>query len=181
MLVDTLPTGVRQGPFIGLHIRRGDKLIREAKLIETKVYLEEAFAYLNKSVYSHAGNLPAECSGRRTPLPAEVLGIHVASDDLNVVEEVKELAPKFFESVVDIVYISAGTGEFEKKMNIPTQGYIQTYWSTVYLLVDMQQLVNANLFVGIFLSSIGRMVYLLRSQNAAIGVEPNFREWRPTH
>ncbi|CAM9412918.1 unnamed protein product [Choristocarpus tenellus] len=183
-ILDGMPRGIREGPVVALHIRRGDKVKQhEALKTETKVYLQMAFDYLNATAGIEAPDLqPSECCGRQMPRPSEVKGIYVASDDWHVVEEVRELAPLYFESASDIVYISDGVEgmmDFPKLEKIPTGTHCQTYLSILYFLVDLHQLAAAALFVGTFSSNIGRLVFLMRSHCAAISVEERTRYWRP--
>ncbi|CAM9616590.1 unnamed protein product, partial [Choristocarpus tenellus] len=158
-VLERMPLSVREGPFIGMHIRRGDK-IREAPPVETKVYLETALAYM--TACSYEGDLPEECDERRTPSPAEIRAIYLASDDKDVEKEVRELAPNFFKSDIDIVFASAGIKGFDLAHKTPTTTQHQTYWTQLFFLVDVEQLVNADLFVGTFSSNAGRLIYLLR-------------------
>eukprot|EP00904_Undaria_pinnatifida_P001895 jgi/Undpi1/11706/HiC_scaffold_36.g14001.m1 len=93
-------------PFIAIHIRRGDKIRQNSALLQdTEAYLAAALRYTEENP---------------TGTPAEAIkGIWVASDDKNMVDEVRSLAHEYFPSVnsEDIVYVAAGVAGGAK---IPT-------------------------------------------------------------
>ncbi|CAM9561424.1 unnamed protein product [Choristocarpus tenellus] len=178
LVLERMPLSVREGPFIGIHIRRGDKIL-EAAPVETKVYLETALAYM--TVCSCEDDLPEGCGERRTRSPTEIRAIYLASDDRDVEKEVRELAPNYFKSDIDIVFASAGIKGFQLPDATPTFTKDQTYWTQLFFLADVKQLVNADLFVGTFSSNVGRLIYVLRKHVSAISVpEQRGRDWRPS-
>lgn len=107
-----LPVGVREGPYVALHIRRGDKLVSEAELVPVVNYLELAVKSLVEQ-YMACRDSQSEletCQGRSHPLPCDIRGIYVASDDSSVVEEVRKLVPNHFPNIApdEIVFVSDG-------------------------------------------------------------------------
>lgn len=107
-----LPAGVREGPYVALHIRRGDKLKYEAKLVPTEKYLNLT---KNSLVAQHkaCADSPLElemCQGRSHALPHDIRGIYVASDDNGVVDEVRNLLPEYFPNIApdEVVFLSDG-------------------------------------------------------------------------
>lgn len=109
-----LPVGVREGPYIGLHIRRGDKLAHEADLTPAKDYLTVAVSALLRRSEECTGaeqlRLDDECQMGTPLLPEHIKGIFVASDDGLVAEEIRELTPMFLPNVKaeNVVYMSDG-------------------------------------------------------------------------
>lgn len=109
-----MPSGVRKGPYIGLHIRRGDKLLaHEAELTPAENYLAVAVSALlrRNEEYTGAQQLLLDQNKMVTPLlPKDIKGLYVASDDALVVREIRELSPKFFPNVTaeNVVYMSDG-------------------------------------------------------------------------
>lgn len=49
----------------------------------------------------------------------------------------------------------------------------------IYLLHDINRMVNADLFVGTFSSNLGRFVGTLRNNVGSIGVEAKREHWKP--
>lgn len=153
-----------ESKYIGLHIRRGDKLIKEALLTETKVYLEEAVSYLkNKNVHV-----------------SEIKGIWLASDDPTVLYEVQYLSAEYFPDIKieNIEYISAKNTD-----EVKTQAFEQSYKPFINLLSDFERLSKAFVFVGTYSSNIGRFVTVLResfgfSRDSSISVD-NPPVWFP--
>ncbi|CAM9235847.1 unnamed protein product, partial [Laminaria digitata] len=139
-------------PFIGLHIRRGDKLrgrdIRFKHDVED--YLAEAVHYLEQ-----------EPNGSSVDA---VKGIWVASDATSVVSEVRALADAYFPSVLseDIVFVAGGVPGGVQTERMTTRSNKQGYGSFVYLLADLEQLAAADVFVGTCSSNLGRLVMVLR-------------------
>ncbi|CAM9470553.1 unnamed protein product, partial [Hapterophycus canaliculatus] len=83
-------------PYVGFHIRRGDKVAEgEAAKVETPKYLEAALKYYQD----------------RSPREAEkIKAIWVASDDKDAVKEVRAIVRDYFPKVADqdVVWISGG-------------------------------------------------------------------------
>ncbi|CAM9447993.1 unnamed protein product, partial [Laminaria digitata] len=136
--------------FLGIHVRRGDKLIKEAKAVGVKEYLKAAVEYFeNKTTRTGVDGITA---------------IWVASDDPNIVAEVRTLAPAYFPNVPSgaIVYVANGVKGGSNTKGVDTTTRMQGYGSFVYILADLEQLAAAELFVGTFSSNVGRLVMLLR-------------------
>jgi len=150
--INLIESNIFNEPYIGLHIRRGDKVIYgEAKAVEVEEYLMEAKKYVN--------NID------------EIKGIWVASDDMNVINEVRDLSSIYFPNILkeNIIYAtSEGINEKKSKewsmynMPITTRSKFQEYKSFVYLFSDIERLSNAEVFVGTFSSNMGRIVHVAR-------------------
>lgn len=137
----------QESPFLGLHVRRGDKLsTHEATLIPLEEYFKSAINYLNESKIS----------------VDDIAGIWLASDDPTVISETRELASVYFPNIHDdlIVHSSAN-----KKQEAETTSVSQGYRSFVYLISDLEQLSKAEVFVGTFSSNLGRHVATMREVN----------------
>ncbi|CAM9400430.1 unnamed protein product, partial [Hapterophycus canaliculatus] len=146
------PTGVfRESPFLGLHIRRGDKVTSgEAAWHPGEEYLDAAVAYLE---------------GDESELGVEdITGIWIASDDSRVVDEIKVLAPSYLPRVDNstIFWASGGVEGGPEVERTATRTDKQTYAGFVYALADLQQLTTADVFVGTYSSNLGRLLALLR-------------------
>ena len=170
--INTIEYKILNEPYIGLHIRRGDKVIYgEAKAVEVEEYLMEA----KKSV----NNID------------EIKGIWVASDDMNVINEVRDLSSTYFPNVLkeNIIYTtSEGINEKKSKewstynMPITTRSKFQEYKSFVYLFSDIERLSNAEVFVGTFSSNMGRIVHIAREsknkpRNSSISLDVTWFPW----
>ncbi|CAM9350478.1 unnamed protein product, partial [Laminaria digitata] len=137
-------------PFLGLHVRRGDKLRAEANAIAVEEYLKTAANYFEDEYMLTGVNV--------------IKAIWVASDDPDVVDEVRTLAPAYFPNVPSeaIVYVAFGMAGGPATRGVDTTTRTQGYGSFVYILADLEQLAAAELFVGTFTSNVGRFVVLLR-------------------
>lgn len=148
-------------PYIGLHIRRGDKIsMREAHYIDTKKYLENALDYLES-----------------INMVDEMKGIWVASDDIDVVGEVRELVVDYFPNIPknEIIYISSG---FENE--VTTHSIKQKYSSFMYLMADLEKLSDSSVFIGTYSSNIGRLVAIIREGNGKdrkSSISLDIKEW----
>lgn len=107
-----LPTGVTEGPYVALHIRRGDKLMFEAELVPTVNYLNIAMKSLvaQQKTCAEFPQQRKTCEKRLHTLPPDIRGIYVASDDSGVVDEVRRLAPNYFPNVApdDVIFLADG-------------------------------------------------------------------------
>ena len=142
--VDLVKNKFQKSPYLGMHIRRGDKLIHEAKKVETEDYMEAVIDYIKS---------------KESLTVDEITSIWVASDDITVVNEVRNITSMYFPSVErqDVVKEeSPGIKE------VPTHTSKMDYWSFVYIIADIEKLVEADIFVGTFSSNIGRLVAILR-------------------
>lgn len=126
-------------PYLGLHIRRGDKVSTgEAESTPVDVYMQTASAYLDENTI-------------------DVEGIWVASDEVGILEEVRDLSEIYFPHISreNIVYNSG-------KKEVITRSKWQGYSSFVTLVSDMNKLANSEVFVGSFSSNLGRLVTVFR-------------------
>ena len=143
--VDLVKNKFQKSPYLGMHIRRGDKLIHEAKKVETEDYMEAVVDYIKIKEYN---SLTVD----------KIMGIWVASDDITVVNEVRNITSMYFPSVErqDVVK------EESPEIKIPTHTDNMDYWSFVYIIADIEKLVESDIFVGTFSSNIGRLVAIIR-------------------
>ncbi|CAM9441349.1 unnamed protein product [Ectocarpus sp. 13 AM-2016] len=187
-----MPLSVRKGPYIGLHIRRGDKLLaHEADLTPAEDYLTVAVSALlrrNEECTGAQQLLLDECKTVTPLLPKHIKGLYVASDDGLVVQEIRELSPMFLPNVAaeNVVYMSDGKVngmDHTFSLGFPSgaclNAFTQDYSAMIYLLHDIDVLTNADIFVGTFSSNLGRFITTLRGESkGSFGAEPDKR-WRP--
>ncbi|CAM9245302.1 unnamed protein product [Ectocarpus sp. 13 AM-2016] len=162
---------MRQQNYVGMHIRRTDK-IKEAQLTATKIYFENAANYLNSSA--------------STVDVTDITGLWLSADDDSVIDEVKEMVSKYFpgttpDSVlcvtgrVPVAILPAGTVNSVEDRN--------TYEAMVLLFAEMRMLAGANVFSGTLSSNLGRLVALMRyssqkpHDSTLSGDRP--QRWRP--
>ncbi|CAB1104168.1 GT23 [Ectocarpus sp. CCAP 1310/34] len=141
----------QESPFLGLHIRRGDKVSQgEASMYLCEEYLETAVEFLE-------GNDSQLSVG-------DIKGIWVASDEPKVIAKVKQIAQDYLPNVSegDIFWASGGVEGGPEIERTATRTDQETYADFVYTFADLQQLTAADLFVGTFSSNIGRLLVLLR-------------------
>ncbi|CAN0094322.1 unnamed protein product, partial [Laminaria digitata] len=157
-------------PFLGIHVRRGDKLQKEAKAFAVEEYLKAAADYFEEE------STPTGVDG--------IKAIWVASDDPGIVDEVRPLAPAYFPNVTSeaIAYVANGVTGGVNTTGVDTVTVRQGYGSFVYFLADLEQLAAAELFVGTFSSNVGRFVVLLREglgkpRNSTISLDR--KSWYP--
>lgn len=145
------------GPIVGLHVRRTDKLVKEAQYHSLLEYMTEVEDYYDKLDFGNAG-VPAK---RR---------VYIASDDPSVLIEAKEMYP---------TYIILG---FEDVMNSAS---VQTRSSTTGLdgiILDTHILSKCDFTVCTFSSNVCRMVYEMRTVNKTlwtsspvVSIDSNYR------
>ena len=143
--VDLLKNKFKKSPYLGMHIRRGDKLVIEAKKVETEDYMEAVVDYIK----SKDNSLTLD----------KIMGIWVASDDITVVNEVRNITSMYFPNVERQDVVKAERPKIKK---VPTYTKNMDYWSFVYIIADIEKLVESDIFVGTFSSNIGRLVAILR-------------------
>lgn len=129
--------------YAALHVRRGDKLVSEAKLTDTRRYVEA----VRQSKH-------------------ELDAYFVSTDDYSVVEELRSLYPNC---------------DFRTNCSPTARGYQQSDFNAsdpayrrkemLVLMVDLEMLTRADLFVGTFSSNIGRFVALRRGLENSISLD----------
>ncbi|CAM9766126.1 unnamed protein product [Scytosiphon promiscuus] len=180
-----MPDGVKVGPYVGLHIRRGDKLAHEAKLTPVEKYLNVTVTELLKRYtqctdgqYTSSTN---KCDEGSFPLPEDIRGVYVASDDHLVWQEARELVGAYLPNVrpEGVTYMSDGEAACTLgAQEVVTRVMKQDYLAMVYLLHDIEILRHANIFVGTFSSNLGRFITTLRGGESSFGSEEG-RHWKP--
>ncbi|CAM9265482.1 unnamed protein product [Ectocarpus sp. 13 AM-2016] len=157
ILLENDVVSVRSGRYVAIHVRRGDKLIREASRTEVEVYLQAAASILRNSTEGVDG-------------PNSIVGLWVASDDSSVLPEVKGLVSSYFpnvqdERVVSISFRTSAPSPHGHADELPTTSHLMTYELYVGLHAELHMMSHADVFVGTYSSNIGRLVYLLREVN----------------
>ena len=148
-----------ESKYLGLHIRRGDKVKSgEAKAVEVEDYFKAALEYLGDK-------------------SNEIKGIWVASDDVNILEEVRDISEFYFPLIYreDIVYNSG-----DKR--VVTHSTWQDYSSFVTLMYDWEKLTSSELFVGTFSSNFGRLVAIFREAEGkprSSSISVDIKKWFP--
>ncbi|CAM9810846.1 unnamed protein product, partial [Ascophyllum nodosum] len=153
---------VRDEAYVGMHVRRGDKLLHEAERHETEVSFEKRRYYKAVQWVRHG------LTKTRVPID-DIKGIWVSSIHLAVVLEVKLLAGDFFPNIdnAKIVWISlrSVSGKSHHKYVIPTATYELPYDFFVVWFAELEMLANADIFVGTFSSNVSRMLMVMRESN----------------
>ena len=143
--VDLVKNKFQKSPYLGMHIRRGDKIVREAKKVETEDYMGAVVDYMKMKDNSLTVD--------------KIMGIWVASDDITVVNEVRNITSMYFPSIERQDVVKEESPETKR---VPTHTKNMDYWSFVYTIADIEKLVESDIFVGTFSSNIGRLVAILR-------------------
>eukprot|EP00903_Cladosiphon_okamuranus_P007636 g7405.t1 len=144
---------LRQGKYVGMHIRRTDKLIYDgAQLTPTKKYFENAAEFLAGA----PGGLSA----------MDISGLWLSTDDEAVFDEVKNLAPTYFPNInpAAILFVSSRVPVRPMVKGTFNEGASDrnTYEAMVLLRLELQMLAGAEVFSGTFSSNLGRIVCLMR-------------------
>ncbi|CAM9749320.1 unnamed protein product [Ascophyllum nodosum] len=161
----------REHPFLGVHIRRGDKVAnKEASNHASEEYLVAAESYIV----------------RHSEMSVEdIKGIWVASDDPAALDEVRAVAPAIFPNVDNstIFWAAGGVPDGPAVATVKTRTDKQSYAELVYTFADLHQLTHASVFVGTFSSNIGRLVALLRQnigkKQASTTISIDRNGWTP--
>eukprot|EP00903_Cladosiphon_okamuranus_P007624 g7393.t1 len=144
---------LREEKYVGMHIRRTDKIIYDgATFTPTEKYFENAADYL------------ATSPGGLTSM--DIYGLWLSTDDDAVLDEVKTLAPKYFPNVKpeDILLVTDRVPVRPMVMGKFDEGATDrnTYEAMVLLRLELQMLAGAEVFSGTFSSNLGRIVCLMR-------------------
>ena len=131
----------------GIHVRRGDKLIREAKHFDLEKYINE--------ITKHADN---------------VTKVFIATDTYEAIEELKIVYP-----AIEIISNCEKTdlGHFQKKFNNSSKEI--RFNKTIGVILDILILTNCQVFVGTFSSNIGRLVHLKRNGKMSFNLDDIWR------
>lgn len=109
-LTSCLPAEARDGPYVGLHIRRGDKLASEAALTPAEDYLNVTVTELLVHYQKWSDSPELFMEGGTALLPEDINGVHVASDDDRVVDEIRTLVNDYLPNVrsANVIYTASG-------------------------------------------------------------------------
>ncbi|CAM9580923.1 unnamed protein product [Hapterophycus canaliculatus] len=155
---------VRDANFVAIHVRRGDKLHREAEKVEVQEYFKAAVSAIGQATDSRSGI-------------ESITGVWVSSDDATVLMEARDLVAGFFPNVrPDRVVSISFRSVADEKARIPTTTNRMTYDRYVILHAELAMMSAADVFVGTFSSNIARLLYLVReglgfSRNSTISVD----------
>jgi glycerophosphoryl diester phosphodiesterase len=142
--------------YIGIHIRRGDKLKHEAREISIDRYIKgiERILQKNKAIQQ----------------------IFVASDDHTVVKELRQLKPTWnFVSIYDNNHQRTNpTGHFQAQFNRLSRQ--QKLNETRLFMCELQMLVNSEYVLCGMTSNICRLVLILRHQHPSTVISLD-RSW----
>ncbi|CAF3404484.1 unnamed protein product [Rotaria sp. Silwood2] len=131
--------------YIGVHIRRGDKLAKEARLIPLQNYIkiiEQRKLIKNKSEH-----------------------IFVSSDDPLVIEELRHLKPMWnFVSIYKISYnTTRQRGHFQSQFNRLSSR--EKSFETRLLMSELQMLINSRYVLCSMSSNVCRLIQILRHRH----------------
>ncbi len=144
--------------YIGIHIRKGDKK-REARVIPLNKYIKgiERILQKNKAIQQ----------------------IFVASDDHNVVKELRQLKPTWnFVSIYDNNHqINGRNGHFQGQFNRLSRQ--QKLNETRLFMCELQMLVNSEYVLCGMSSNVCRLVQILRHQHPSTAISLD-RNWYAT-
>jgi hypothetical protein len=147
-----LSAGLPKGePYLAVHVRRGDKLINEARRVEPGTYAEAARPFL--ALHSSSSRRELVLRELRA---ANASVVYVSSDDDQAATELGvELGNN-----IRIVQQPRGS-----EQGYDSRGY-QEVGDLMTLLADVEAMRRATVFVGTASSNIGRLVYYLRPKES---------------
>lgn len=131
--------------YVGLHIRRGDKVNNQMGIIRTKLYV-------NKIIESG------------------VFNVFVSTDDNQAILELKELLPNNYKIFTFSTSSRTGFSEDKQRRRLAHEKKIEM----LELFSDVEALVRSSLFIGTFSSCIGQYVNLRREGKATYSLDNNF-------
>lgn len=130
--------------YVAVHIRRGDKLLREAK----KVRIADYFSYVDLYEYDQ---------------------IFVATDDYEAYNEVKSIYPN-----IDVVTNASKSSKGHTQAIFNSQSEDSISEDLYDLIAEVEILRCSKYFIGSFTSNIGRYVHILRSGINSSSVDIEF-------
>lgn len=136
-------------PYHAIHVRRGDKLIFEAKSVPIRNYLKK----LNFE---------------------QVKLLYVASDDYRSLLEVKSEARNLGLNKINILSQIGPEKNGYNQNDFNRMGEVDKKRCMVNLLTDFEILRGANTFVGSFSSNVSQIVHISRSGNCSFSVDNSF-------
>eukprot|EP00903_Cladosiphon_okamuranus_P013102 g12221.t1 len=153
---------LRQGKYMGVHVRRTDKLLYEAIKTETEEYFKAAAKYLHDAA-------------RQGQAATDISGVWLSSDDRSVLAEVQEIAPRYFPKVdIEKILFISDRVPLENNSSLDPEALLKGaqsrngYYAVVLLMAELRMLAGADVFSGTFSSNVGRMVTLMRNETSTI-------------
>ncbi|CAF1066341.1 unnamed protein product [Adineta ricciae] len=145
--------------YIGIHVRKGDKLIKEAREIPLMEYITliEAMVKRKKTIRH----------------------IFVASDDHTVIGQLRRLRPRWYFVGIDRRKHrkTNTTGHYQK--NFDQLSEKDKIFETRLFMTEMQMLIDAKYVLCGMSSNVCRFIQLLRHQNPATLISLDYK-WRST-
>ncbi|CAF3265322.1 unnamed protein product [Rotaria socialis] len=145
--------------YIGIHIRKGDKLKSEAPSVSLEQHIKSIENIFNKT--------------------KTIQNIFVASDDLTVIKQFRHLKPiwNFFQINYNNYQDINRTGHFQSKFN--HLSLERKLFETRLLMCELQMLINSQYVSCSMYSNICRLLKILRYQHPTTTVSLG-RSWYPT-
>ncbi|CAF1401287.1 unnamed protein product [Rotaria magnacalcarata] len=145
--------------YIGIHIRKGDKLKSEAPSISLEKHIKSIENIFNKT--------------------KTIQNIFVASDDLTVIKQFRHLKPiwNFFQINYNNYQHTNRTGHFQSKFN--RLSFERKLFETRLLMCELQMLINSQYVLCSMYSNMCRLLKILRYQHPATTISLD-RSWYPT-
>ncbi|CAK8681771.1 unnamed protein product [Clavelina lepadiformis] len=148
-------------PYVSIHVRRTDKLVKEARKFEIEEYMDPVVAWYDSQV-GNASNYT-----RR---------VYVASDDLaSVIPDARNKYPDY-----DFVYNTVDDKKLLKDMKQTVQSR-QTEDELVAIVCDLMILSQSDYFVGTYSSNVGRLVTQLMHSSSDATFRSRSIDWRMTY
>ncbi|XP_076810540.1 alpha-(1,6)-fucosyltransferase-like [Clavelina lepadiformis] len=148
-------------PYVSIHVRRTDKLVKEARKFEIEEYMDPVVAWYDSQV-GNASNYT-----RR---------VYVASDDLaSVIPDARNKYPNY-----DFVYNAVDDKKLLKDMKQTVESR-QTGDELVALACDLMILSQSDYFVGTYSSNVGRLVTQLMHSSSDATFRSRSIDWRMTY
>ena len=144
--------------YIGLHVRRGDKLFREARKVPLQKYIEK---------------IEETLSGQKSR------SVVVTSDDISVLQELRRMRANWTFVSINITnsYTNNRSGHYQSRFNHLSQEEKRD--QTRLLICQIQMLVDADYVFCTMSSNICRLVQTLRHQDPSTAISLD-RPWRAT-
>ena len=143
--IDSLNNRVKPS-YIAIHVRRGDKLVSEAKRIEIDSYI----AAIQR-------------------VPSRSKCVFIATDDFAVIREFQQSCPTY---EIFTFCTSDQNGYQQSNFNKATNE--QKYSETIQLLTDIECMSKAQHFIGTFSSNIGRFIALRLGLNKCTSLDESW-------
>jgi hypothetical protein len=145
--------------YIGIHVRKGDKIEHEARAISLDKYIKSIERILLRN--------------------KQIRHILVASDDHNVIEELRQLKPAWhFLRVLEKSHRRTNaTGHFQ--LHFDRLSKKEKLFETRLLICELQMLIDSDYVLCGMSSNVCRLIQILRHQHPSTLISLD-RSWRGT-